>query len=106
MTKRVQYQAILNSVLEQNHPNTLLQIQQFIVANPKYPDNRKSVACLWDGGSTLNFISFDLATQLCLKGNPLELEIVTVRGQSKMIESQIYSLEIFSSKKYPIQLRN
>ena len=50
---------------------------------------------MWDGGSTLSFITFTKAESLELKGLPVKLKITVVGGESKSIESYIYKLNLF-----------
>ena len=75
--------------------NALLQIQKLEVASIKKQSLRKEVIGLWDPGSTLSFITFKTAKELCLQGEPVELEIVTVGGTKRKIDSQRYKLVIF-----------
>lgn len=49
---------------------------------------------LWDAGSTLCFITFQMAKQLKLQGEPVKLDIITVGGESKEVESQRYTISI------------
>ena len=42
---------------------------------------------LWDGGSTLSFVTFKLARKLQLHGKPVKLEIITVGGKIEQIDS-------------------
>ena len=75
--------------------NALLQIQKLEAANIKKKSLRKEVVGLWDPGSTLSFITFKAAKELRLQGEPIELELVTVGGTRKKVESQRYRLVIF-----------
>ena len=65
------------------------------VANVHRKGTKTEVACIWDPGSTLSFITFSLAKQLRLQGDPVELEICTVGGVETRIKSQRYSLLMF-----------
>ena len=47
---------------------------------------------LWDGGSTLSFVTFKLARKLQLHGKPVKLEIITVGGKIEQIDSFEYTL--------------
>ena len=51
---------------------------------------------MWDGGSTLTFITFQKAKQLKLKGKPVALKITVVGGDAKSIQSQLYKLTLSS----------
>ena len=42
---------------------------------------------LWDGGSTLSFITFEQAKKLKLVGEKVQLEIVKVRGVDEELKS-------------------
>ena len=70
--------------------HTLLQIQKLTVANVK--GQHQSAVTLWDGGSTLCFITFGLANKLHLQGDPIALEVITIGGNFKRIDSQKYML--------------
>ena len=52
---------------------------------------------LWDPGSTLSFITFDLAAELGLQGQPVELEIVTVGGVLTKVNSKKYHVSVFDA---------
>ena len=75
---------------EQHSQNTLLQIQELNVTR----NGGKSIAAkvLWDAGSTLCFITFQLAEKLKLYGEHIELELITVGGESKQVNSKRYTL--------------
>ena len=73
--------------------NTLLQIQCLEVT--KHGGTSISAVGLWDAGSTLCFITFELAKKLQLRGHPVKLEIVTVGGESKQVDSQRYTISVF-----------
>ena len=49
---------------------------------------------LWDAGSTLCFITFDMAKKLELRGEPVKLDIVTVGGGSKEVDSLRYMVAL------------
>ena len=46
-------------------------------------------------GTTLSFVTFHLATELGLEGQPIELEICTVGGSLTKIRSKKYSVAVF-----------
>ena len=56
------------------------------------------VNVLWDSGSTISFITFDYAKRLKLQGNPVRLEIVTIGGTIKKVQSTQYSMYIKDEK--------
>ena len=64
----------------------------------------KEAVVLWDPGSTLSFITFDLARSLNLKGQPLELEIFTVGGEKKVINSQKYTVLFLDSNSQEVAM--
>ena len=64
---------------EEEYTNTILQIQSLEVC--QHQDISINANVLWDAGSTLSFITFELAGKLKLVGNPVNLEIVTVGGR-------------------------
>ena len=49
---------------------------------------------LWDGGSTLSFITFQKAEELNLKGRTIKLGIIAVGGSSSQIDSRLYDLQL------------
>ena len=77
--------------------NTLLQLQTLQVASCRNKGAKKRVVGLWDPGSTLSFITFDLASELSLHGRPVELEIVTVGGVTTKVNSKKYNLSVFDA---------
>ena len=77
--------------------STLLQLQELKIANVKRKEEKKDAVGLWDPGSTLSFITFDLATNLGLQGQPVELEIVTVGGILTKVKSRKYHLSVFDA---------
>ena len=77
--------------------STLLQLQELKIANVKRKEEKKDAVGLWDPGSTLSFITFDLATNLDLQGQPVELEIVTVGGILTKVKSRKYHLSVFDA---------
>ena len=58
---------------------------------------RRAAIGLWDPGSTLSFITFDLAAELGLQGQPVELEIVTVGGVLTKVNSKRYHMSLFDA---------
>ena len=65
------------------------------MANSKRKGLRSDAVAMWDPGSTLAFITFDLAGRLKLQGVPVELEICTVGGVLTKVDSKKYSIAIF-----------
>ena len=59
---------------------------------------------LWDGGSTLSFITFKLAGQLQLRGKPVKLEIVTVGGETKILDSLQYKASLIDQQGKPVEI--
>ena len=61
---------------------------------------------LWDSGSTLSFITFEYAKKLKLQGKPIRLEIASIGGITKYINSMQYSLYIKDERgiKVPIDV--
>ena len=84
--------------------STLLQLQKLVVASTKRKGTRREVAGIWDPGSTLSFISFALAKELCLQGEPVDLEICTVGGIESKIKSQKYNLVLFDRDDREVQI--
>ena len=58
---------------------------------------------LWDGGSTLSFITFDKAKELCLHGQPTNLEITTV-NDTKCLNSMRYKLKMIDKHSNLIEI--
>ena len=80
-------------VQEQQHSqNTLLQIQELNVT--KHGGKSMAAKVLWDAGSTLCFITFQLAEKLKLHGEHIELELITVGGESKQVNSKRYTVNV------------
>ena len=75
----------------------MLQLQSLEVANSKKKEVRRTAIGLWDPGSTLSFITFDLASELGLQGQPVELEIVTVGGVLTKVNSKRYHMSLFDA---------
>ena len=67
------------------------------MSNIRRKDKKRSVVGLWDPGSTLSFITFDLAAELGLQGQPVELEIVTVGGVLTKVNSKKYHVSVFDA---------
>ena len=59
---------------------------------------------LWDAGSTLSFITFELAKKLQLNGEPVDLEIVTVGGEAKRVSSQKYTIVAWDKEDREVKL--
>jgi hypothetical protein len=76
----------------QDDGNTLLPIQSLEVSNVRRKGEQNTSVVLWDAGSTLSFITFELAKKLQLNGEPVDLEIVTVGGEAKRVSSQKYTI--------------
>jgi len=51
----------------------------------------------WDGGSTLSFITNKRAKELRLKGEKIQLSILTIGAQTQMVESLIYEVTLIES---------
>ena len=75
-----------------------------MVSNIRRKGTRREVAGIWDPGSTLSFITFALADELCLHGEPVELEICTVGGIETKLKSQKYQLLLFDRKGREVQV--
>ena len=72
--------------------NILLQLQK--VKTGKHGGRFTWLNLLWDGGSTLSFITFQQAKKLKLVGEKVRLEIVKVGGVVEELESLRYSLAL------------
>ena len=77
---------------EEDLKSTMLQIQKLSVVNRS--GQSVSIIGLWDAGSTICLITFRLAKKLQLHGDKVRLEIVTVGGESKQVDSQRYTVFI------------
>ena len=92
---------------DQDHEDgsTLLQLQTLKVANPRRKGSRISTVNMWDPGSTLSFITFDLAEEeLKLEGVPVELEICTVGGAVTKVNSKKYCISVFDTNGQDVQI--
>ena len=58
---------------------------------------------LWDGGSTLSFITFNKAKELCLLGQPTNLEITTV-NDTKCLDSMRYKVKMIDKHSNLIEI--
>ena len=65
-------------------PNTIFQLQR-IQGGQKF-GVQSPINVLWDGGSTLSFITFELAKRLKLSGQKVRLEIVKVGGETNILD--------------------
>ena len=64
-----------------------------------------ALACLWDAGADISFITNSKAKQLNLKGKPVTLNFTTAGGQRNVIESMVYNLKL-CDKKFKVQQLN
>ena len=71
-------------------PNTILQLQR-IQGGQKF-GMQSPINILWDSGSTLSFITFELAKRLKLSGQKVKLEIAKVGGETNILDSRRYEL--------------
>ena len=70
--------------------DTILQLQKAKCG--KKHGTKIPLNILWDGGSTLSFITFEKAKQLKLSGEKVKIEIVKVGGDIKLLDSCLYDL--------------
>ena len=82
----------------------MLQLQKLKVCNTRRKGTRREVAGIWDPGSTLSFITFALANDLDLHGDPVELEICTVGGVETKFKSEKFQLILFDKDGREIQV--
>ena len=70
------------------------------------PSKTFNVTALWDGGSTLSFVTFRVARALKLRGTPIKLEITTLGNKIQQIDSFAYTvmLESQQGKRIPIKV--
>ena len=83
--------------------STLLQIQTLKVG--KQRNKLISINALWDAGSQLSFITFQLAKDLMLEGKPVALEIETVGGEFRKINSYQYTTSIQDMQRNIIEIK-
>ena len=76
--------------LEKQISNTVLQLQR-IQGGQKF-GMQSPINVLWDGGSRLSFITFELAKRLKLSSQRVKLEIVKVGGETNILGSRRYEL--------------
>ena len=79
-------------------------MQKLKVSSSRRKGTRKEVAGIWDPGSTLSFITFTLANDLDLHGEPVELEICTVGGVETKLKSEKFQLILFDKGGREIQV--
>ena len=60
---------------------------------------------MWDSGSSLSFVAFKLAKQLNLKGERVNLEIESLGGEVKSIDSHWYTLMLKDEKRIKIPIK-
>ena len=66
---------------------------------------KEKAVALWDPGSTLSFITFTLASKLNMQGEPVELEIITVGGVKRTLDSQKYSVLVMDAVGQKIKMQ-
>ena len=59
---------------------------------------------MWDGGSTLTFITFNKAKSLNLTGKPVKLGIEVVGGKTTMMDTKVYQMQIMREYGNPVQI--
>ena len=72
--------------------NTLLQMQ--MIRGGRKGGRQFQLNVLWDAGSTMSFITTERAKELNLLGKPIKLEIITVGGETKVVNSNQYRLSL------------
>ena len=82
----------------------MLPIQSVQVASVRRKGDRKTAVALWDAGSTLSFITFSLAHKLGIEGEPVDLEIVSVGGGTKKVNSQKYTVVVFDDNDQEVRI--
>ena len=80
------------SMAENRDPDILLQLQ--ILKTKKRGGNWTSLNTLWDGGSTLSFITFRQAKRLNLTGRRVNLQIVKVGGTVEKLVCYRYDVTV------------
>ena len=70
--------------------SSLLQLQ--VITGGKRGGKKCPINVFWDSGSTMSFITFQRAMELNLVGKLITLEIFTVGGETKSINSKQYDL--------------
>ena len=68
--------------------DTLLQLQQ--IRTGKGSSQEENLNVLWDGGSTLSFITFQKAKKLQLQGQKIRLQIIKIGGEIKEFDLRRY----------------
>ena len=76
--------------LEKQISNTILQLQR--IQGGQNFGMQSPIDVLWDCGSTLSFITFELAKRLKLSDQKVKLEIVSVGGETNILDSRRYGL--------------
>ena len=79
-----------SSKFEKQISNTILQLQR-IQGDQKF-GKQSLLNVLWDGSSTLSFITFELAKRLKLCCQKIKLEIVKVGGETNILDLRHYKL--------------
>ena len=86
------YNGEVLSMTESRDTEILLQLQK--LKRSKSRGNWTSLNTLWDGGSTLSFITFRQAEQMNLSGRKVNLQIVKVGRAIEELESCRYDLTL------------
>ena len=84
--------------------DTILQIQLIKAIKNVQARERLYLNCLWDGGSTLSFITFKKANELNLKGYPIQLQITKIGGTIETVNSKRYTLELEDKNNHKVNI--
>ena len=82
--------------------STIPPTQKIWISVRKY-EKRHNAAVLWDGGSTLSFITFHKAKWICLHGQPTNLEVTTV-NDTKCLNSMGYKVRMIDKHKNLVEI--
>ena len=59
---------------------------------------------MWDGGSTLTFITFNKAKSLNLTGRPVKLGMEVVGGKTTLVDTKVYQMQLMREDGNPVQI--
>ena len=59
---------------------------------------------LWDGGSTLTFITFNKAKSMNLTGKPVKLGMEVVGGKTTLVDTKVYSMRLMKEDGHSVTI--
>ena len=91
-----------NESSDSSASNAILPTQKVGLAD--HFGTKRIASALWDGGSTLTFITFDKAKSLQLHGKDVKLALVSIGGKSTEIDSKMYKLKLINQEGQMVEI--